>query len=68
MCIKMHVFENTKIWDAAKSLHLYFWASKTEFISHEVLKANIWSKKLKIDFFLDKNTFLTKNNDFWDFV
>ena len=30
----MHVFENTNIWDAAKSPHLYFWASKPEFVSH----------------------------------
>ena len=30
----MHVFENTEIWDAAKSPHLYFWASEPEFVSH----------------------------------
>ena len=27
----MHVFENTKIRDAAKSLHPFFWASKPKF-------------------------------------
>ena len=29
----MHVFENNKIWDAANSTHLHFWASKLEFVS-----------------------------------
>ena len=28
----MHVVENTKIWDAIKSQHLYFWASNPKFV------------------------------------
>ena len=48
-CAKMHVFENTKIWDVAKSL--YFWASNPEFVSHpdsRDTESNHLKKKNKI--------------------
>ena len=59
----MHVFENTKIWDAAKSLHLYFWACKPEIFSHpdssdtdKIMKAITCSKKHEFSVSIDKTS------------
>ena len=66
----MHVFENTKIWDAAKSPHLFY--GLPDLNSFHIPTRDTVSNHLKQNNknwgggggVMDKNTFLTKNNDF----
>ena len=57
-CAKMHVFENTKIWNAAKSPYIFISGlpnlNSFHFLTRDT-KGNNLKQKIKIDFF-DKYT------------